>query len=74
MSGRSSEDLNWDIIKALMEQESMAINHVTRLREKRDRYEGNSIAWAIANTELQMWETIQKMLFANLDGKVVPPS
>jgi hypothetical protein len=71
---KTGDDLNWDIVKALMEQESMAISHVARVRERRDRYEGNAVAWAEVNLELRWWEHIQKILFANLEGKTVPPS
>jgi hypothetical protein len=71
---RSSDDLNWEIIKALMNQVDMVMAHIQRIREKRDRYDQNIILWSFTNAELQMWEQIKLILDANLEGKTVAPS
>ena len=48
--------------------------HILRLIEKRDRYEGNTLAWAYANIEVRLWQQMDEILYANLNGKTVQPS
>lgn len=56
---------------AVQTQQRTTRMHCERVQEKRDRYEVNTIQWAMANTELRMWEQIEFILRANLEGKTV---
>ena len=79
MIEQESIDIRWIPLAkasfvALGQQISFIESHVSRVREKRDRYEGNSIAWAQSNTELRMWEQVLDILKAIHNGRTVQPS